>query len=173
MAIETIASPAAAWVDTAYDVGVVVTAASAPTAPVTLELLCDNEIVQTRQLNREEFHAGDSGAGRRRSNSPSRPQQLGVHVLTARVKPGRGEINLANNARSASVEVMQERPLRVLLYTQWANFDIGKIRQALARDKHIRLDLGFDVIKNSRLSDRAIASHGVRDAARTFRPRTQ
>ncbi len=83
-----------------------------------------------------------------------------MHVLTARVKPGRGEINLANNARSTSVEVMQERSLRVLLYTQWANFNIGKIRQALARDKHIRLDLGFDVIKIASLSERATAATG-------------
>jgi hypothetical protein len=160
LAVETIASPAAAWVDTAYDVGVIVSAAKAPSAPVTLELLCDNEIIQTRQLNREEFHAGDPGAAQATVEFTVPAQQLGVHVLIARVKPGRGEINLANNARSASVEVMQERSLRVLLYTQWANFNIGKIRQALARDKHIRLDLGFDVIKSKPLSDRATRATG-------------
>jgi hypothetical protein len=160
LAVETIASPAAAWVDTAYRVGVVVSAASAPTVPATLELLCDNETVQTLRIGREEFHAVDSGAAQATAEFTIPAQQLGVHVLTARVKPGRGEINLANNARSTSVEVMQDRSLKVLLYTQWANFNIGKIRQALARDKHIRLDLGFDVIRNKPLSDRATRATG-------------
>jgi len=160
LAVETIASPAAAWVDAAYNVGVIVSAASAPPTPATLELLCDDQIVQTRQIKREEFHSRDSGAAQATAEFTIPAQQLGVHVLTARVKPGQGEINLANNSRTASVEVMQDRPLRVLLYTQWANFNIGKIRQALARDKHIRLDLGFDVIQNKPLSDRARRSTG-------------
>ncbi|MEN6334645.1 MAG: vWA domain-containing protein [Phycisphaerales bacterium] len=160
LAVETIASPAAAWVDAAYNMGVIVSAASAPSTPATLELLCDDQIVQTRQIKREEFHSRDSGAAQATAEFTIPAQQLGVHVLTARVKAGQGEINLANNSRSASVEVMQDRPLRVLLYTQWANFDIGKIRQALARDKHIRLDLGFDVIKNKPLADRASHATG-------------
>lgn len=162
LAIETIASPAVVWVDAAYDVGVVVSAANAPNAPTTLEMLCDNVVVEKRQIKGEEFQASDSGVVQETVEFSLPPQQLGAHVLTARVQPGKGEINLSNNTRTTSVEVMQDRPLRVLLYTQWANFDIGKIRQALARDKHIRLDLGFDVIKNKPLSDRATQATGYK-----------
>jgi len=160
IAIETISSPATAWVDTAYDVAVVVTAANVPKAPVTLEFLCDDEIVQTHQLGREQFRPGDSGAAQALVEFTVPARQLGTQVLTARVKPCPGEINLANNARSTSVQVTQERSLRVLLYTQWAGFDIGKIRQSLAWDKRIRLDLGFDVIRDSGLADRALRASG-------------
>jgi hypothetical protein len=160
LAVEALMSPAAAWVDTAYDVGVVVSAADVPNAAVTLELLCDNEIVEKRQIDREAFQAGSPGAAQATARFTVPAQGLGLHLLTARVQPGRGEINLGNNARTTSVEVMQDRPLRVLLHSQWANFNIGKIRQALSRDKHIRLDLGFDVIKNKPLSDRATRATG-------------
>lgn len=160
LAIETLMSPAAAWVDTTYDVGVAVSAADVPNAPVTLELLCDNEIVEKRQIDREAFKADGTGPAQATLRFTVPAQGLGVHVLTARVQPGRGEINLGNNARTTSVEVMQDRPLRVLLYSQRADFNIGKIRQALSRDKHIRLDLGFDVIKNKPLSDRATQATG-------------
>ncbi|HON90309.1 MAG TPA: VWA domain-containing protein [Sedimentisphaerales bacterium] len=160
LAVETLLSPAAVWVDTTYDVGVVVSAAGVPNAPVTLELLCDNEIVGKRQIDREAFKADGTGPAQATLRFTVPAQGLGVHLLTARVPPGRGEINLGNNARTTSVEVMQERPLRVLLYSQWANFNIGKIRQVLSRDKHIRLDLGFDVIKNKPLSDRATRATG-------------
>jgi hypothetical protein len=154
LAVETIASPAGVWIDTTYDVGVVVSAAQVPKIPATLEFLCDDEIIQTRPLDPKEFHA-DGSAAQASVEFTVPARQLGAHVLTARVKPGQGEINLANNVRSTAVEVMQERSLRVLLYTQRANFNIGKIRQAVAQDKHIRLDLGFDVIKVASLSERA------------------
>lgn len=154
LAVETIASPAGVWIDTTYDVGVVVSAAQVPKIPATLEFLCDGEIVQTRSLDPKEFLA-DGSAAQASVEFTVPARQLGAHVLTARVKPGQGEINLANNVRSTAVEVMQERSLRVFLYTQRASFNIGKIRQALAQDKHIRLDLGFDVIKVASLSERA------------------
>ncbi len=160
LAVETLLSPAAAWVDTTYDVGVVVSAAGVPNAPVTLELLCDNDVVEKRQIDRETFKADGAGPAQATLRFTVPAQGLGVHVLTAGVQPGRGEINLGNNARTTSVEVMQERPMRVLLYSQRADFNIGKIRQALSRDKHIRLDLGFDVIKNKPLSDRATRATG-------------
>lgn len=160
LAVETIASPAGVWIDTTYDVGVVVSAAQVPKIPAMLEFLCDDEIVQTRSLDPKEFQVDGSGAARASVAFTVPARQLGAHVLAARVKPSQGEINLANNVRSTAVEVMQERSLRVLLYTQRASFNIGKIRQALVQDKHIRLDLGFDVIKVASLSERAKEATG-------------
>lgn len=160
VAIRTISGPPTVWVDTAYNVAVTVTAANLPNVPVTLELARDDQIIETRQLGREEFdtsrttyHEGRQAEASVELLVPA--PRLGTHVLTARVHPVPGEINLANNARSTSVEVTQERSLRVLLYTQWASFDIGKIRRALAWDKRIRLDFGFDVIRDTGLAHRA------------------
>ncbi len=160
IAVTAISSPAVARVDTAYDVAVAVAAANAPNAPVTLELVCDDKVVETRRLGREQFRSSDSGPAEALVEFVLPAPRLGTQVLTARVKLCPGEINLANNSRSASVEVTQERPLRVLLYTQWASFDVGKIRQALAWDKRFRVDLGFDVIRDSPLADRASQASG-------------
>ncbi len=155
VAIKALAVPANAWVDTAYDAAAVITAAGVPNGPVSLDLVCDDKAVQAVQLAPDRFQATDSGSVEATVEFVVPAQQLGSHVLTVRAKPLRGEINMANNSRSASVEVTQERSLRALLYTQWATFDVGKIRQALAWDKRIRLDFAFDVIQDVPLVDRA------------------
>ena len=154
VAVESIVAPASTWVDTAFTATVTVRATNVMTEPVTLELLRDDTVVDSRPLGRKQFRSLGAGAFEATIEFTLPATRLGTQVLTARVKPPRGEINLANNARSTSVEVTQERTLKVLLYTQWANFDVGKIRRALAWDKRIHLDLGFDVIKDSLLADR-------------------
>ncbi len=158
VAVESIVAPASTWMDTAFTVTVAVRATNAVTEPVTLELLRDETVVDSRQLDREQFRSSGAGAFEATVEFTLPATRLGTQVFTAGVIPGRGEINLANNARSTSVEVTQERTLHVLLYTQWANFDVGKIRQALAWDERIHLDLGFDVIKDSLLADRVSQS---------------
>jgi hypothetical protein len=45
------------------------------------------------------------------------------------------------------IDFVEETRLKVLLYSQVANFDVGKLRQVLARDEKIDLDLGLDVIR--------------------------
>lgn len=158
VAVESIVAPASTWIDTAFTAAVAVRATNVVTEPVTLELLRDDMVVDSRQLGREQFRSSGARTFEATVEFTLPATRLGTQVLTARVKPGRGEINLANNARSTSVEVAQERTLKVLLYTQWANFDVGKIRQAMAWDKRIHLDLGFDVIKDSLLADRVSQS---------------
>jgi len=160
VAIKTLSVPAVAWVDTACEATAIVTAAGAPSGPVTLELVCDDKTIQTVQIAPERFRPGDSGQVETRAEFFVPAQELGSHVLTVRAKSLRGEINLANNSRSTSIEVTQERSLRVLLYTQWANFDVGKIRQALAWDKRIRLDFAFDVIKDAPIAGLASRNLG-------------
>ncbi len=154
VAVESMVAPASTWIDTAFTATVSVRATNVMTGPVTLELLRDETVIDSRQLDQEQFRSSDAGGFEAAVEFALPATRLGTQVLTARVTPARGEINLANNARSASVEVTQEQTLKVLLYTQWANFDVGKIRQALAWDKRIHLDLGFDVIKDSLLADR-------------------
>jgi hypothetical protein len=116
--------------------------------------------VDSRQLGPEQFRAAEGKPRTATAEFTVPARRLGTHVLTARVRPGQGEVNLANNSRSTLVEVTQERPTQVLLYTQQASFDVGKIRQALAGEKRIRLDLGFDVIKWPELAERAAQGPG-------------
>jgi hypothetical protein len=164
--VKSISAPTRVWVDTAYTLTVALAAKSPPNGPVTVQLLDDGRLIDSRRLDRDSFI-------RRADVRPADPelceatvefivpaQRLGTQVLTARAKPHHNEVNVANNSRNTSVEVTQERTISVLLYSQWANFDIGKIRQSLAWDKRIHLELGFDVIADAFVADRASQSCG-------------
>ncbi len=157
VAIKSIAAPARAWIDMAYPVAVTVMGANVSNEPLTVELLHDGQITDSRRIARDQLKRSSERptAGEATLEFKVPAQQLGAHVLTARVVPHGNEANTANNTRSAAVEVTQEQTLRVLLYSQQASFDVGKIRQALAWDKRIELDLRFDVIRDPVLSQRA------------------
>lgn len=58
------------------------------------------------------------------------------------------------------VEVIGQEKVRALLYSHQANFNIGKIRQVLARDDRIQLDLGLDVIRTPGLAEKASKMSG-------------
>ena len=49
---------------------------------------------------------------------------------------------------------MEEPRLRVLFYTQWANFDIGKLRQVLEREKKVALEFQQDALLSKEDSTR-------------------
>jgi len=167
IAVTSIAAPAQVWIDNAYKVGVCLAATNLTSHAVVVELLEDGQVIDARQIGRDSFAPRDSqasSAGRGLSEATAEfvvpAHRLGAHVLSVRVKPHAREINVANNSRSACVEVTHERPLRVLLYCQRASFDIGKIRQALAWDKRVDLALGFDVIRDPTISQRVSAGLG-------------
>ncbi|MBI5093378.1 MAG: VWA domain-containing protein [Candidatus Hydrogenedentes bacterium] len=75
---------------------------------------------------------------------PARP--LGPLAIEARVSAKAPESNTANNVRQAVVNVVEEPRLKVLFYSQWANFDIGKMRQVLSREKKVSLDFALDAL---------------------------
>lgn len=160
IAVSSISAPARVWTETAYPTTVTVTSNQPPTGSIDVELLCDGRVIDGCEITPAQFQ-GESG--RTASDEPGPvtvkvaftvpAQPLGTHVLTAQVGFGETELNTANNVRNTSVEVTREQSLDVLLYSQWASFDVGKIRQALAWSKRIDLDLGFDVIKDVTLSE--------------------
>jgi hypothetical protein len=159
IAIKSISAPARAWIDMTYPVAVTVAGANLSDEPLTVELLHDGHVTDSRRIARDQMKrsANQPTAGEATLEFTVPAQQLGTHVLTARVAPLANEANTANNARSAAVEVTQEQMLRVLLYSQQASFDIGKIRQALAWDKRIELDARLDMIRDPVLAQRASA----------------
>jgi len=167
IAIRLITAPSRVAIDTAYNVQVVIAARGLNEQPVTIELLHNDRVIDSNQLD---IHK-PSPAKSRQTLSRSEVYEttvdftmvadtLGTHTLSARVKPLEKEVNLANNQRSAVVQVAEEQKLKVLFYCQVANFNVGKIRQALARDDKIQLDLGLDAIKNPALSQDAMQTCG-------------
>jgi len=167
IAVSSVTAPARVWIDNAYKVTACLAATNLPADSVAVELLEDGQIIDVRQIDRDSFAQRDSRASsaeRRLCEAAVEfvvpAHRLGAHVLSVRAKPHAREINIANNSRSACVEVTREQPLGVLLYCQWASFDIGKIRQALAWDKRVDLSLGFDVIRDPTISQRVSAGLG-------------
>ena len=167
IAIRSITAPSRVAIDTAYNVQVAISARALKDEPVTIELLQDDRIIDSNQLYPHKLSPGKN----RYSQSRFEPYEaivefavgadtLGSHTLSARAKPLEKEVNPANNQRSTVVQVTEEQKLKVLFYCQAANFNVGKIRQALARDDKIQLDLGLDAIKNPALSEDAMQTCG-------------
>lgn len=153
IAIESFDAPSRMLIDSIGKAKVAVTARELPNHPVTIELLKDNYVVDSKDIapgtfiqNAEyslTFVEFDIGA-----------DTLGNHTLSARARALEKEVNLANNTRSTMIEVVDETKLRVLFFSQVVSFDIGKIRQALARDDKIDLDLGLDAIRTPILAEK-------------------
>jgi hypothetical protein len=167
IAIKSISAPSRVAIDTAYKAEVVVVGRNLQSQPVTIELLRDDYVVDSKELAADRFPRGDkgrsyfgSGRGGVTVEFTVGADRLGGHTLSARAKAIEQEVNLANNVRSTMVEVIEEAGLKVLFYSQGANFNIGKIRQALARDSKIQLDLGLDVIITPKLSRKALERCG-------------
>ncbi len=167
IAVTSVSAPARVWTDTAYPATVAITSNRTPTETINVELLCDGQAIDSYEITPTQFQEAQNKTVTADSNPqevkvtftlPAQP--LGSHILTAQVTSSETELNTANNARSTSVEITRQQSLDVLLYSQWASFDIGKIRQALAWNKRINLDLGFDVIKDVTLSAQGRKSSG-------------
>ena len=164
IAIKSINAPSRIAIDTACEIQVVVSARNFQNQPVTIELLKDNYVVDSKQIPAELFNRN-----RRRSDSLAKDvtaeftigaDRIGSYSFSARAKSLKHETNLANNARSTMVDVVEETRLKVLLYSQVASFDIGKLRQVLARDEKIELDLGLDVIRTPILAKNVAQAYG-------------
>ncbi len=163
IAIKSVNAPSRIAIDTACEIQVVVSARNFQNQPVTIELLKDDYVVDSKQIPAELFNRN-----RRRSDSSAKDvtaeftigaDRVGSYSFSIRAKALEHETNLANNVRSTMVDVVEETRLKVLLYSQVASFDIGKLRQVLARDEKIELDLGLDVIRTPAL---------VKNIARTY-----
>ena len=167
VAIESFDAPSRMAIDTACNVEVTVTARNLKNQPVTVELLKDNYVISSMQIPPEAFRQvtrpGDDSHVAAKAATVEfiiGADTLGSHALCARAKTTEQELNPANNTRRTVVEVVQETAIKVLFYSQVASFDIGKIRQALARDDKIQLDFGMDAIKAPVLAEKALQTCG-------------
>lgn len=167
VAVESMAAPSRVMIDTTYSVQVALAVTRLDDRPVTVELLKDGAVVDLKSLSPVAFAdetdiqgISKPAAGSTKVEFTVSADRLGIHTLSARVEAAEQEVDLPNNQRSAMVEVVQEKRVKVLFYSQTANFDVGKVRQALARDSKIDLDLGLDVIKIPGLSARAANTSG-------------
>lgn len=164
IAITSIEAPPRIAIDTACTVSATVAAKNMPEKAVTVELLKDNQVTDSRQVPANAFAANhaqnDLYDGSVTVEFGVAGERLGSCVYSVRAKPFDREANQANNVRSTIIEVVEETRLRVLFYSHAVNFNIGKVRQALAGDEKIQLDLSLDVIRRPALAEKASSMCG-------------
>jgi hypothetical protein len=164
IAIKSINAPSRIAIDTAYTIQVVASARNLQEQPVTIELLKDDCVVDSKEIPAEVFRqsqlGGDSLAKDVTIEFTIGSDKIGSYSFSVHAKAIEHEVNLANNVRSTMVDFVEETRLKVLLFSQVANFDIGKLRQVLARDEKIELELGLDVIRTPALVKNVAQTYG-------------
>jgi hypothetical protein len=148
VAVKAIKAPSQVTIDTAYTVQVEAVAKNLGQGPLTFELSRDSRVIDSKPVT-------IGGDGKVTAQFVVGAGRLGSHSLSVFAKTTEKEVNVANNVRSTMVHVVENAKLKVLFYSQVANFDVGKVRQALVRDKKIQLDLGFDAVVRPALSKSA------------------
>ncbi|MBI9019265.1 MAG: hypothetical protein JEZ07_18590 [Phycisphaerae bacterium] len=141
IAIKSIKAPNTVQIDTGYNVSVDIQCSKLIPQNIRLELRKDNKLIGFKDI---------SASGLENDSKvlfPVAADTLGGHVLEVSVKAIENEINLANNVSRTMVNVVETSKLNVLLYSEVASIDFGKIRSALVRDKRIQLDVGLNAIK--------------------------
>lgn len=154
LAIKSIRAPATVALGTPYQVEVELTAKGIENQRATVVLLEDGVPADFKSVRLGKNPARmtlrfDLGA-----------RVLGPHRLTARAAIDTEEPNTANNERHSVLEIVQAAKMRVLLYSEVANFDFGKIRACLERDEKIDLDIGLDAVIAPGLSEATRAGSG-------------
>jgi hypothetical protein len=164
IAITSINAPSRVGIDTTGTMQVVVSVRNLQNQPVTIELLKDDYVVDLKEIPVESFkkdrYRSDSLTKNVTTEFTIGAEGVGSYSFSIRAKPLVHEVNLANNVRTMMIDVVEETSLKVLLYSQVANFDVGKLRQALVRDEKIELDLGLDVIRVPALAENMSKTYG-------------
>ncbi len=155
VAVTRLEAPACVGLRQAYEVVVTLEATALTGQTVTTDLFLNDHLVQSQAttLSHDVHHETVT--------FELCAQALGHNILRAEVQAGEQD-NPRNNQRSGIVQVIPNENLQVLLYSEVANMDIGKIRQALLRDEKVDLDFRLNAVKNpARLQGDARKSHLV------------
>jgi hypothetical protein len=152
VAVTAIEAPGRVAADTDYRVRVAVNAANLNSVPVLVELCRDDEVVASKTLPPQAFSSTAT------SEFELTAQTLGTYAISARASIQADELNTANNSRATLVQVVESSRLKVLFYSQVADLNVGKIRQALARDENVELSFGLEAIINPALASKAFES---------------
>ncbi|MCF7956101.1 MAG: VWA domain-containing protein [Phycisphaerae bacterium] len=156
LAVTSISSPVRVILDTAYHVQAEIGVKYFKGKPVTVELLKDDYPISKKQILADEL------TDKATVNFAVGADTLGRHTLSVRVVGDAKEINLANNVRRRDIEVTGSDKVKVFLYSQVAHPCIGKLRQALSRDKKVELDFSMDVVISSTVANKARNNIGYR-----------
>lgn len=156
LAVTSLKSPVRVIIDTAYHVQAEITAKHFSDHPLTVELLKDDYPISAKQIAAKDLN------GKTTVNFAVGADTLGRHTLSVRVTSDVEEVNLSNNIRLRNIEVTGNDKVKVLLYSQVAHQSIGKVRQALSRDKKVELDFGLDAVIPSAIANKTRSKIGYK-----------
>lgn len=140
LSVDGLDTPPRVRLDAAAEVTVTVSGSPPADAAIRVEITKDGLPFATRELSGASVASGATLDFRVPADT------LGQHTLEARISADLPEITLANNARQSTYDVVEEPKLEVLFYSQWASFDIGKMRQVLDGEKKVHLDFVLDAV---------------------------
>jgi len=149
LSVTSIKSPVRVILDTAYHVQAEIGVKYFKGKPVTVELLKDDYPISKKQITADQL------TDKTTVNFAVGADTLGRHTLSVRVVGDAKEVNLANNVRRRDIEVTGSDKVKVFLYSQVAHPCVGKLRQALSRDKKVELDFSMDAIISSTVASKA------------------
>jgi len=154
VAVTSVRSPGMVALNTPYAVEVDVKATGGASERVSVTVLDNDVVADVREVNLKQ------GADAATLQFTLGARVLGRHRIKAVARAAAEDTNLANNERQAVVEVVEVPRMKVLLYSQTASFDFGKIRSSLERDKKIDLDVGLDAVISPDMAEKARSSSG-------------
>ncbi|MCF7972732.1 MAG: hypothetical protein K9N55_02840 [Phycisphaerae bacterium] len=143
--VRSVTAPIAVRADQRYDIVAQVTAQQLDRQPIEVELWINEVLTDRTTLVALQDNEPQDVSFSAYALTP------GIDEVTVRAAAVYGESNVSNNVRTRLVDIQADTGLRVLLYTQVASFDIGRIRQCLSRDLRVQLEFAFDAIMDPNL----------------------
>lgn len=142
VALTRLQAPTCVGLHQAYPVTVTLESTALAGQTLTSDLYLNDHLLDSRGLDVTDDHQIDH------MTFDLCGKALGHEILRVEVRTTEDEDNLRNNQGSSIVQVVANENLKVLLYSEVANMDIGKIRQALLRDEKIELDFRLNAVRN-------------------------
>jgi len=147
IAVKTVKTPISVRVEQRYDIMAQITAINLEGQNIDVQLWINDVLTDHAQIV-----------------MPQNGKQSDVHFSAHALTPGidnirivadsvDGEVNTHNNVQTSLVKVLADDTMRVMFYSQVASFDIGRVRQCLARDARINLDFLYDAVIDPKLKE--------------------
>jgi len=157
VAVVNLGAPARVGSGRSYLIEAAVACVHPVPSPVLVELLRDGQAVETKSVS---LGAVASGNETRKVAFEVRAGQAGTESWVTRVRVAGPDGNPANNERAVVVDVVEPTRTRVLLHAERLDLNLGKVRQALALDAGLDLDVSLDALKDRRLARKAAGASG-------------
>ncbi len=136
----SMSAPARVAVDTTYPVTAKLNTYGMMGSNVKVDIFQNDYLIDTKTITPSQSNSNHEFKFSLSSSAK------GNDTITVKASTEAKELNIANNTMSKIIRVESDSRVKVLFYSQVANFNLGKIRQILLRDQKVDLDFKMDVV---------------------------